>query len=60
MPPAAPLSPLIRVRRSMPVALQTSLAGRADPPMLPASDGGLRFFATCYLAGLIFFLVMLS
>ena len=60
MPPATPLSPLIRVRRPLPVALQASLAGRADPPVLAASDGGPRFFATCYLAGLIFFLVMLS
>jgi hypothetical protein len=58
---AAPLTAML-VRRKHPATLVQS-PSRALVVIEPASSGwaaDLRFFAICYLAGFIFFLIMLS
>jgi hypothetical protein len=60
---AKPLSATM-VRRKRPPVLLPASRSRALAVIAPAPPSGwaadLRFFAICYLAGFIFFLIMLS
>jgi hypothetical protein len=60
-PPARPLSPAMVRRHHRPLLLAAP-AITTPVRSVPARDAGagLRFFATCYASGLVFFLVMLS